>query len=34
MAPDSDQEQAMAALADLEQRKSNDLLGIELGYRY
>ena len=24
----------MAALADLEQRKSNDLLGIELGYRY
>ena len=34
MAPGSDQERAMAALADLEQRKSNDLLGIELGYRY
>ena len=34
MAPGSDQELTMAALADLEQRKSNDLLGIELGYRY
>jgi 2-polyprenyl-6-methoxyphenol hydroxylase-like FAD-dependent oxidoreductase len=34
MAPGSEQERAMAALADLEQRKSNDLLGIELGYRY
>jgi hypothetical protein len=34
MASGSDQERAMAALADLEQRKSNDLLGIELGYRY
>ena len=28
------QERAMAALAEIEQRKSNDLLGIELGYRY
>jgi hypothetical protein len=29
-----DQERAMTALADIEQKKSNDLLGIEMGYRY
>jgi 2-polyprenyl-6-methoxyphenol hydroxylase-like FAD-dependent oxidoreductase len=34
MAPGSDREQAMTVLADIEQRKSNDLLGIEMGYRY
>ncbi len=34
LAPDSEQAHALAALADIEQRKSNDLLGIELGYRY
>jgi 2-polyprenyl-6-methoxyphenol hydroxylase-like FAD-dependent oxidoreductase len=34
MQPGSDREQAVAALADIEQKKSNDLLGIEMGYRY
>ncbi len=32
--PGSEAARALAALADIEQRKSNDLLGIELGYRY
>jgi hypothetical protein len=34
MAPEGARERAIAALADLHQRKSNGLLVIELAYRY